>query len=184
MSKRSRKSNRVGLCLRHVATTVAAVAGYVLQHLPRWRRIPIEIVLADHNRRRGLKRELAHSVRRLQKILGDLLPTDIVVVVQQVIPAEGQLAGCCQIGQRKDQHQFALVRLALQVNGKRLSTDEMLAALAEQLIGLAMKEAEGFQFRVPVRIEPTAQANETRTTFRPDPLAPRSGESGPESQAA
>ncbi len=184
MSKRSRKSNQISICIRQVARAVAAAVCCVFRHLPRWQRIPIEIVLADHNRRRGLKRELAHSVRRLQKILGDLLPTDIVVVVQQVIPAEGQLAGCCQIGQRKDQRQFALVRLALQVNGKRLSTDEMLAALAEQLIGLAMKEAEGFDFRVPIRIEPTAEASETRTTFRPDPLAPRSGESGPESQAA
>ena len=129
MAKRSRKAHPVVVRLRRVLAPLAAAARFVWRHLPLPRRIPIEVVLADPSRRRALKRELAHTVRRLQKIFGELLPSDVVVVVQQAIPAERELAGCCQLAQRPDHQRFALVRLALQVNGRRLSTDEVLAAL-------------------------------------------------------
>ena len=181
MSKRSRKPRPIVRRLNHLCGLVALVLHWLAAHLPRPRRIPIEIVLADQSRRRGLKRTLRRSVGQLRKVLGDLLPQDVVVVVQQVIPAEHELAGCCQLGQRPDGQRFALIRLALQIKGRRLSTDEVIAALAEQCIGLAMNQAEGIKVRVPVQLEPAAW-EERRTPLPPDPLKP--DDSGPFPRAA
>ncbi len=168
MAKRSRKVHPIVTALRRVCAALATTGRFIRRHLPLPRRIPIEVVLADQVRRRALKREVARTVRSLQRILGELLPGDVVVVVQQAIPAEQELAGCCQLAQRPDQRRFALIRLALQVDGRRLSTDEVLATLAEQCVGLAMKEAPGVEHRVPVRLQP----GERRTSFPPDPLRP------------
>src|SRR5438067_117564 len=52
----------------------------------QWRHpIPIEVLIADANRRRTLERELRSGLRRLQRALGAPLPADLAVVVQQVI---------------------------------------------------------------------------------------------------
>ena len=172
MSKRSRKAHPIVVKLRKASAPLVAAARFVGRHLPLRRRIPIEVVLADAGRRRTLKREVARTVRRLQRLLGGLLPDDIVVVVQQAIPAEAELAGCCQLAQRPDKRRFALVRLALQVSGRRLSTDEVLAALAEQCVGLALQQAPGIDVRVPIRLEPGESRHDRRTAFPPDPLRP------------
>ena len=171
MSKRSRKAHPIVLRLRRLSAPIAGAARFLGRHLPL-RRIPIEVVVADRGRRRALKRELARTVRRLQKLLGGLLPDDIVVVVQQAIPAERELAGCCQLAQRPDQQRFALVRLALQVSGRRLSIDEVLAALVEQCVGLALQQSPGIDVRVPIRLEPGEGRADRRTAFPPDPLRP------------
>ena len=172
MAKRSRKVHPVLVRLRPVIHAARAVAHFVLRRLPLC-RFPIEVVLADKTRRRSLKRELARTVRRLQNVFGELLPSDVIVVVQQAIPGERELAGCCQLAQRPNRHRFALVRLALQVNGKRLSTDEVLAALTEQLVGLALQQAPGIDIRVPIRLEPGDDGPaERRTPMPPSPLRP------------
>ena len=172
MAKRSRKVHPVVARLRPVLDVFAATARFIRRHLPQC-CFPIEVVLADKTRRRSLKRELGRTVRRLQKVFGELLPTDVVVVVQQAIPASTELAGCCQLAQRPNRQRLALVRLALQVNGKRLSTDEVLAALTEQLVGLALQQAPGIDIRVPIRLEPGDDGpSERRTPLPPSPLRP------------
>ncbi len=172
MAKRSRKVHPVVVRLRPVIGALAAVLRFVRRHLPLC-RFPIEVVLADKTRRRCLKRELARTVRRLQRVFGELLPSDVVVIVQQAIPADRELAGCCQLAQRPNRPRFALVRLALQVNGKRLTTDEVLAALTEQLVGLALQQAPGIDIRVPIRLEPGDDGPaERRTPLPPSPLRP------------
>ena len=171
MAKRSRKLHPAIARVRRIWQAMSAAACLVRRHLPLPRRIPIEVVLVDKTRRRSLKRELVRTVRRLHKVFGELLPADIVVVVQQAIPAERELAGCCQLTQRPDHGRFALIRLALQVNGRRLSTDEVLAALTEQCVGLALQQAPGIDIRVPIRLEP-GEGSERRTAFPPDPLRP------------
>jgi hypothetical protein len=133
--------------------------------------VPVEVLIADRTRRRMLERELRRGLRRLQRALGAPLPAGLAIVVQQVIATNRQLAGCYQLGQRPDGSRFALVRLALQVNGRRLTTEELLAALAEQYIGLATQESASVL--VPIDFEPGQQSQARRpTALRPDPLAP------------
>jgi hypothetical protein len=147
--------------------------------------VPVEVFVADVARRRVLERELRHALRRLQRALGAPLPAGLAVVVQQVIVADRQLAGCYQVGRRRDGTAFALVRLALQANGRRHSTDDLLAALAEQVVGLALQDG-GPSVLVPVDLEaPRADphrghpghpvAGRRVTALRPDPLSPGDG---------
>src|SRR5439155_23001134 len=98
--------------------------------------------------------ELRTGLRRLQRALGAPLPPHAAVVVQQVIRTDRQLAGCYQVGQRPDGCRLALIRLALQVDGRGLDTDELLAALAEQCIGLATQDSGGSSVLVPVELGP------------------------------
>ena len=136
----------------------------------RYARVPMEILVADRARRRKIERELRTGLHQLQRILGERPLGDIAVVVQQVITTDRHLAGCCQIGKRPDGTPCALWRLALQVNGRPLSSDELLAVLAEQWIVLA---SQGSNVLVPVDFEPR-EANPTRRSpaLRPDPLMP------------
>jgi hypothetical protein len=94
-------------------------------------------------------------------------------VVQHVIRTDRQLAGCCQVGQRPDGTRFAFIRLALQVNGRRVGTDELLAALAEQCIGLLTQANGATSLVVPVELEVEPAAGPHRlTALPPDPLMP------------
>ena len=166
--------------LRAVRAQVLKIACRLWQALRRWRRsVPVEVLIADHARRRALERELRTGLCRLQRALGAQLLDDLAVVVQQVIQTDRQLAGCCQVGQRPAGRRFALIRLALQVNGRRLATDELLAVLAEQCIGLAMREGAGPSVLVPVELEPVGPTEVGHLrALRPDPLAPRPNGSG------
>jgi hypothetical protein len=155
--------------------------------------VPVEVFVADVARRRVLERELRHALRRLQRALGAPLPAGVAVVVQQVIVTDRQLAGCYQVGRRPDGTQFALVRLALQANGRRHSTDDLLAALAEQCIGLALQHGGGPSVLVPVELEipqvapppPRTPADVRRVSgLRPDPLAPHAVAGGIPAAAA
>ncbi|HVA85573.1 MAG TPA: hypothetical protein VNF73_04535 [Candidatus Saccharimonadales bacterium] len=150
---------------------VAGIAGIVRRFLYRWRhRIPIEVLTADRAKRAAVGRELDRGLRRLRRVLGDALPGDLGIVAQHVIATDHQLAGCYQIGQRPDGNRFALIRLALQVNGRRLAIDELLAVLAEQCIGLAA-QGNGPTVLVPIDLEPGSPPEPHRLTALPaDPL--------------
>ena len=171
MSKRhSNRLARRGRWLAAVRTRCLPLLGRTWRAIRRWRRpVPVEILIADRAKRRRLERELRRGLRRLQRALGAPLPADLAIVVQQVIATERQLAGCYHLGQRPDGTRFALVRLALQVNGRRLSTDELLAALAEQCIGLATQGSSSVL--VPIDFERGSSAVRRPSTLRPDPLA-------------
>lgn len=143
----------------------------------RWRRtrrwhqpVPVAVLIADPAGRRALERELRRGLARLQHVLGVPLPAGLAVVVQQVISTDRQLAGCYQLGQHLDGRPFALVRLALQVNGRRLVTDEVLAVLAEQCIGVLTRQSPSVL--IPVELEPDPAERQPPTPLRTDPLAP------------
>ena len=146
-----------------------ARAGQWLVRLIHHDHVPIEVLIADDTRRRALKRELASGVRRLQRIFGAALPTDVVVVAQQLIAKDRQPAGCFQVGMRPDGSRYAVIRLALQANGKRLSTDEVLAALTEQCIGILAQDARSVV--VPIEFDAGGDAG-VPTELPGDPLAP------------
>lgn len=118
-----------------------AAAKVVLHHLPRGHPVPVEIMVSSPWRRWLIKRHLHSAVQRLRRVLPASLTLDSAVVVQTVIVAERQLPGCYQMSQHPDGSRFALIRLALQVDGHHLTTDEILAVLAEQYIALTMQAA-------------------------------------------
>jgi hypothetical protein len=98
----------------------------------------IEVLVADAPRRRGIERELRGQVRHLRRALGADLPVD-AILVQQVLPdasAQQDRAGCTRATTRADGRKRTLMVLALRANGRRLSTDEILAALALQAMAL------------------------------------------------
>lgn len=152
-------------------SVIAAMTG-AWRRLRRWRQpLPVEVLISDRTRRRVLERELRWALGRLRRGLGGPIPPELSVLVQQVIRTDRQLAGCYVLGQRADGSRFALVRLALQVDGHRLSTDELLAVLAEQLVGLATQQSSSVL--VPIDLAPApAPASRTATVLPPDPLAP------------
>lgn len=164
-------------CLAEVGRRCTAVLRHGWQSFrARRRSTPVEILITDSDRRRSLERELRWGLGRLQRALDAPFPAGFAVIVQQFITTDRQLAGCYQQGQRSDGKPVALVRLALQVNGRRLGTDELLAALAEQCIGLATQQG-GTTVLVPIDLDagpreaPPAEIARV-TALRSDPLAP------------
>jgi hypothetical protein len=133
--------------------------------------ILIEVLLAERARRRAVKRHVRAALRRLRRVLGAQFPSDAAVIVQQVVVTERQLAGCYQISHEHDGTRIALIRLALEVDGRPLTTDELLAVLAEQCIALAMQSA-GPGLLAPIALAPSRSDDPGRPpALRPDPLA-------------
>ena len=166
-----RRSPHLATIPASVVTALARLARNVRRSLRQWRhRVPIEVLIADRPRRIVLKRELDLGLRRLQVVLGETFSPNLAVVAQQVIATDRQMAGCYQVGQRPDGSCVALIRLALQVNGRRLSTDELLAALADACIELA-NQSSGAGVVVPIELPaPEPSPASPLHTLRPDPL--------------
>lgn len=132
--------------------------------------VPIEVLTTGFYRRCLIQIRLRCAIRKLQRVMPSPLPLDVAVVVQQIIMAERQLPGCYQISQRPDGSRLALIRLALPVDGRLLSADELLAVLAEQYIALAMQQ-HGPSLLVPIDLAPApAPDDRPPAVLRPDPL--------------
>lgn len=138
-------------------------------------RTPLEVLIVDGARRRALEQDLRAGLRGIERRLGSPVPAGTTVIVQQVLGSDHALAGCTQIGQHPDGEAYALIRLALQVNGRRLNTDEVLAVLAEQYIALGFERSGYPSVVIPFEfsVEQPGGSSERRTPPRPDPLAPR-----------
>jgi len=134
--------------------------------------IAIEVLVANGKRRRKIERELRAGLRQLQHVLGPPSLVEIAVVVQQVIMMDRQIAGCYQLGQRPDGSQSALLRVALEVNHTPLSSDDLLAVVAEQWIAITNLE-DGPSLLVPIDYE-SGQTNPENhaPSLRLDPLMP------------
>lgn len=132
---------------------------------------PVEVLLAERARRRGVERHVRAALHRMRRALGPRFPSDAAVIVQQFVVTDRQLAGCYQISRHPDGTRIALIRLALQIDGRLLTTDELLAVLAEQCIALAMQSA-GPGLLVPIDLVPSRSDDPGRPpALRPDPLA-------------
>jgi hypothetical protein len=134
----------------------------IVRRIFRRREVPIEVLCTDQQRRRLLARELRVAVRRLRRTVGTPPVNELAIVAQQMLGSGRQLAGCTQLthdgrgaqgapgAHSTDGVTFALIRVALEVHGRVLSADEVLAALAEQWIGLVGQRAAGATVIVPV----------------------------------
>ena len=138
----------------------------------RLRPVPIVVMVANPIERATLEREVRSGLRCLERVLGYAAFTNLTVVVQHSIHLDHPVAGCTHVGQRADGSPFALVRLALRVDGRDLSLDEVLAILTEQCIGLAIQQAGGMSVVVPVEWAATAAPSSGPPPTARDPLAP------------
>ncbi len=135
-------------------------------------RVSIEVLVTNGIRRRKIERELRAGLRQLQRVLGPPSLEEIAVVVQQIITMDRQFAGCYQLRQRPDGSQSALLRVALEVNRTRLSSDDLLAVVAEQWIAITNLQ-DGPSLLVPIDYE-SGQTNPENhaPSLRLDPLMP------------
>jgi hypothetical protein len=131
---RTRKAGR----LARLASGMRARAARAWRFLTGGRGPAIEVLLTDSARRRAIERELRIQLRNLRRALGTDLPVN-AIVVQQVLLGPGgdqERAACTRATTRADGRRRTLMVLALQANGRRFSTDEVLAALAIEAMAL------------------------------------------------
>ncbi|MFN8472151.1 MAG: hypothetical protein U0822_08185 [Anaerolineae bacterium] len=133
----------------------------VIRH--KLRGDPVEVLVTDRSRRLKHERDIRSAMRRLRHVLGRALPAHAAVIVQQVVVADHPIVGCYHLGQRPDGATFVLIRLALEVAGRPLTSDELLANLAEQCIAVAMQHDGALSVVVPLDLA---------LPRRSDPLAP------------
>ena len=166
--------------LAFAAALLARALGKLTQFFGQRQPIPVEVLIADRATRQALQRELRAALRRLQRTVGSPHLTQVAVVAQHIVRTDRQLAGCYQTTWRQGGVRFALLRLALQVNGRRLDTEEVLAVLAEQYIALTLEQSVGTSVLVPVELEmPEARPTGRVTAFRPNPLTPSNNAANP-----
>jgi hypothetical protein len=171
-TRRSRCAALLRSVLRWMMTALACT--WRLLTRP-WRRgVAIEVLSTNLQRRRTLERELRSAVRRLRRTVGTPPLDGLAVVAQQVLGSHRPLAGCTQITHAADGASFALIRLALVANDRPLSADDVLAALAEQWIGLVGQRAVGASVLVPIEFAPperhqvdSARASHALRAIRP-----------------
>ena len=133
---------------------------------------PVVVLIADPAQRVSLEFEVRRGLHRLERVLGFAIFAPMTVIVQHSIHLEHAVAGCTHVGQHADGSPFALVRVALSVDGHDLSIDEALAVLTEQCIGLVVQQAGGLSVVVPIEWATTASPSSGPPPIERDPLAP------------
>jgi hypothetical protein len=112
-------------------------------------------VIIDARRRqaRRLRHKIARAARTYARALGVELPSSLLIVVQRVVHEGRQLNGLLQAFDAPDGDRRYVVHLALSVNGRPVSDDELLAALRHQLTR-ALEDAIGKPvLSVPLELE-------------------------------
>jgi len=99
--------------------------------------VPIDVVLGDRAQRWRWRRLLGDALRRLRRLVGVAPGDGLALLVAEWLP-DGQRASCAPTRRRTDGRTVHLVSLALSVPERRLSPDEVLAALAEQYLALTL----------------------------------------------
>jgi len=120
-----------------VCVVLAAALVIGVFRIVRARQVPplsVEVLVGNRQQQRALRRSLVYGVRRLRVLLGGDLPADLVVV-QEVLDA-GKVRSCHCTVRRPDGSSATVIRLALHVEGRRVTPDELLAALADQCLVL------------------------------------------------
>ena len=141
------------------------------------RRGPIVIVDGRRRQARRFHREVARAARTYARALGVELPPRLLVVVQRVVHEERQLNGLLQAFDASNGNRRYVAHLALSVNGRQVSDDELLAALRHQL-ACVLKDIVGEPvLNVPLDLEvPRARAGAPVVELRPETRGRRDGQ--------
>ena len=178
MSKRRGSRSRGARLIRRSAAIAWRLCrwavGLVRRTLvPMCRRLrphgPTVIIDARRRQARRLRREVARAARTYARALGAELPSGLLVVVERVVHEGRQINGLLQAFEGPDGNRRYIVHLALSVDGRQVSDDELLAALRHQLTG-ALEEVVGKPvLNVPLDLEvPRARAGATVVELRPE----------------
>jgi hypothetical protein len=137
------------------------------------------MVIVDGRRRqaRRLRREVARAARTYARALGVELPPGLLVVVQRVVYEERQLNGLLQAFERSHDNRRYIVLLALSVNGRQVSEDELLAALRHQLACIVKDVVGEPVLNVPLDLEvPRTRVGAPVVELRPETRGRRDGQ--------
>ena len=134
-------------------------------------RRPGPTVIVDVRRRqaRRLRREVARAARTYARALGAEVPRRLLVVVQRVVYEGRQLNGLLQAFDTPDGSRRYVLHLALSINGRQVSEDELLAALRHQLARVLEDAVGKPALSVPLDLEvPRVHAGAPIVELRPD----------------
>src|SRR5262245_47275155 len=101
MSKRRvRHPLRIAHWIDRARKGIAGLLCKTYQRIQRCGRgIPVEVLVSDPRRRVSLERDLHQGIRQLCRALGTHFPSDVAVIVQEIIQTDRQIAGCYQVTQ-------------------------------------------------------------------------------------
>jgi len=148
------------------------------------RPIPVEVLFTDPNQRRTLEREVRRCLRQLHRALGPDFPVGLAVIVQQTVATDHPVAVCFHVRHQTGSASGALVRLALQIDGRRSTIDEILAALADACVSLADHWNQSGVLVPVAAATPQPVQSDPLASLRSDPLMPRSNGTVPHQRAA
>lgn len=134
--------------VRGIVVVLVLVAGYAAWQELRPAPFPVAVLAGNLTTRRRWRRLLGNTVRRLQRLVGPPPGADLALLLVEWLP-EGQRATCVAIRRRSDGQTVRLLCLAHSVPERRLTPDEVLAALAEQYLACA-QIAKARTARVPI----------------------------------
>jgi hypothetical protein len=167
-----RWAGRIGRACLLAATTCWRAAKRGLR-----RRGPTVIVDGRRRQGRRLRREVRRAAQTYARALGVELPPGLLVVVQRVVHVERQLNGLLQAFDACNGGRRYIVHLALSVNGRQVSDDELLAALRHQLACIVKDVVGEPVLNVPLDLEvPRARAGAPVVELRPETRARRDGQ--------
>lgn len=174
--------------LRRAATVVTALLVRAVHHVCKsiciHRPTVVEALLGDPAQRCTLEREVRRCLRQLHRALGPDFPVGLAVIVQQTVATDHQVAVCFHIRHQTGRASGSLVRLALQIDGRRRTIDEILAALADACVSLADPSSQpGVLVPVAAATPPPVQSDPL-ASLRSDPLTSRSNGTVPHQRAA
>ena len=159
-----RWASRIGRAWLVTATTCWRAAKRGLR-----RRGPIVIVDGRRRQVRPLRREVARAARTYARALGVELPPGLLVVVQRVVHEGHQINGLLQAFHASNGSRRYVAHLALSVNGRQVSDDELLAALRHQLTCVVKDIVGEPVLNVPLDLEvPRARAGAPVVELRPE----------------
>jgi hypothetical protein len=141
-----------------------------------WRAVarrlrPAPIVIVDVRRRqaRRLRWQVGRAARTYARALGAELPPRLLVVVQRVVYEGRQLNALLQAFDAPDGSRRYVLHLALSINGRQVSEDELLAALRHQLAHVLEDAVGKSALSVPLDLQvPRVRASAPIVELRPD----------------
>ncbi len=141
-------------CGRLVASAVTRCHEAMVLMARRLRRRAVTVIVDGRRRQASkLRRQLLGAIRVYGRALGTQLPAGLTVVVQRVVYDGRQLNGLLQAFETSEGDKRYLICLALSVNGRQVSDEELLAAVRHQLQRVIEDQTGKPVLNVPLDLE-------------------------------
>jgi hypothetical protein len=157
----SPRNGRRGGLIHRLRAALAAACGLVQRRWRRLRRRDVVVLTVDSARRRAAERALTMGLRHLRATLAERVPEGVVVLAQDTVA--GAFARTDR-WRRPDGRELVLIRIALRADDRPLGPDELIAALADELVPSVGDGTPPWSPLGTVGVEPDV-------SWPPDPLA-------------